>query len=83
MEKLCEMAAPNVEKARIGVLLSMVYGMGSQQPYKSGMAAMKEGRMEIADEGMPLFSVDNLLKAMRVWVRLGDSWAKLALLRAK
>lgn len=74
MIRMCSALAPNVDTGRVNELLALVYGLNSQQ-HKSGMS-MEADAYKRTDEPdhlsvvdtMPLLPVDNLLKAVRVWV---------------
>lgn len=55
MSRLCEFLAPNVEPMRLNNVLALAYALNSQAG---------EGK----SLGLPLFPLDSLVHAVRVWV---------------
>jgi von Willebrand factor A domain-containing protein 8 len=55
MSSLCEFLASNVGVDRLNTLLALAYGINSQKAENSAIS-------------LPLVPIDNLLKAVQVWV---------------
>lgn len=56
MASLCESLAPEVGTDRINTLLALIYGINSQHTEDSAIS-------------LPLVPIENILKAMQIWVR--------------